>query len=214
MQATGRQDCPPRRPATDKKTGMIDNSLILVKNKLNEYFREKNDLDKNKAILSNMINQDGGIAVKGQNHVVISLVNVEHETVISTYNRYVPTGENKVGVVNPPVYVNIYVLIMCYFEGENYSEGLKYLSYVINFFQANCVFTKHNMPGLDKGVDKLTFELCSIDPSELSYMLSMTGAKYLPSAYYKVRMFTFQNYAIQSEVSVVSNGDNPASLKN
>src|SRR4051812_44566379 len=106
---------------------MIDTSLVLIKDKLNEYLREKNDLDKNKAILSNMINQDGSIAVKGQNHVVISLVNVEHETVISTYNRYVPVGENKTGIVNPPVYVNVYILIMCYFEGENYPEGLKYL---------------------------------------------------------------------------------------
>jgi hypothetical protein len=193
---------------------MIDTSLILVKNKFNEFLREKNNLDKNKAILSNMINQDGTIAVKGQNHVVISVINVEHETIISTYNKYVPAGDNKVGIVNPPIYVNLYVLIMCYFEGENYTEGLKYLSYVISFFQANCVFNKHNLPGLEPGVDKLTFELSSIDPTGLSYMLSMTGAKYLPSVYYKVRMFAFQNYAIQSEVSVISKGDNPASLKN
>jgi hypothetical protein len=193
---------------------MIDTSLVLVKNKLNEYLREKNELDKDKAILSNMINQDGDIAVKGKNHVVISLVNVEHETVISTYNRYVPTSENKAGVVNPPVYVNIYVLIMAYFEGQNYTEGLKYLSYVINFFQTNCVFNRHNLPGLDRGIDKLTFELANIEPSALSYVLSMTGAKYLPSVYYKVRMFAFQQYAIQGEVSVVSQGDNPALLNN
>lgn len=193
---------------------MLDTSLVLIKNKLNEFLREKNDLDRNKAILSNMINQDGSIAVKGQNHVLLSVVNVEHETVISTYNRYVPTGENKAGIVNPPLHINIYVLVMCYFEGENYTEGLKYLSYVLSFFQANYVFNKHNLPGLDPGIDKLSFELCSINPSELSYMLSMTGAKYLPSAYYKVRMFTFQNYTIQQEVSLVSQGDNPAALKN
>lgn len=193
---------------------MIDTSLTLIKDKLNEFLREKNDLDRNKALLSNMINQDGSIAVKGQNHVVISLVNVEHETVISTYNRNVPAGENKVGIVNPPVYVNIYVLIMCYFEGENYLEGLKYLSHVISFFQTNCVFNRDNLPGLSAGVDKLTFELSSIDPSSLSYVLSMTGAKYLPSVYYKVRMFTFQNYAIRSEVAVISQGQNPEVQKN
>jgi hypothetical protein len=192
---------------------MIDSSLILIKNKLNEFLREKNDLDKDKAILSNMINQDGSLAVSGQNHVVISLVNVEHETIISTYNRYVSTGDNKTGIVNPPVYINIYVLIMCYFEGKNYTEGLKYLSYIISFFQTNSTFNRQTLPGLGPGVDKLSFELCSIDPQKLSYMLSMTGAKYLPSVYYKVRMFTFQNYAIQSEVSVISSGDNPANLK-
>jgi hypothetical protein len=193
---------------------MIGNAMILIKNKLNEYLREKNDLDRNKAILSNLINQDGSIAVKGHNHVVISVVNVEHETVMSTYNRYVPGGENKAGIVNPPVYINIYVLITSYFEGENYPEGLKYLSYVIAFFQTNNIFNQQTLPDLDPAIDKLTFELCSVDPSELSYILSMTGAKYLPSVYYKVRMFSFQDYAIQSEVSVVTQGDNPSRLKN
>src|SRR4051812_42236352 len=142
---------------------MIDTALVLITKKLNEFFREKNDLDKDKAVLSNMINQDGSIAVSGNNHVVISLVNVEHETVISTYNRYVQTGENKTGIVNPPVYINIYLLIMSFFEGKNYTEGLKYLSYVISFFQTNNTFNKQTLPGLGPGVDKLCFELCSIE---------------------------------------------------
>jgi hypothetical protein len=191
---------------------MIANSLHLVLNRFNDYLKAKYPVNnQKKAVLSNLINQDGSVATK-QDQVVVSVVNVEHETVISTYNRYVSTGDSKVGVVSSPVYINLYILVTCYFEGSNYTEGLKYLSYVIGFFQINPVFNQQSLPGLDSSIDKLAFEMCSLDASQLSHLISMTGAKYLPSVLYKVRMFTFQDYAIQSEVSVVSKGDNPVGV--
>jgi len=65
------------------------------------------------------------------------------------------------------------------------------ISRTIAFFRQNPVFTHDNLPSLDANIDKLTVEFTSLDLASLHCLMRNMGAKYLPSAYYKVRMIPF-----------------------
>jgi hypothetical protein len=54
-------------------------------------------------------------------------------------------------------------------------------------------------------------EITNLDLLEVNYLMGMIGTKYLPSAYYKLRMLPFTGDAIQGVVPAVEGGDNAAS---
>jgi hypothetical protein len=88
------------------------------------------------------------------------------------------------------------------------------ISQTISFFQQNPWFTHDNVPGLDPVIDKLTFEMTNLDLVDLSYLISMTGTKYLPSVYYKVRLLPFQSGAMQAEVPAAKGVEAPSEVEN
>jgi hypothetical protein len=58
-------------------------------------------------------------------------------------------------------------------------------------------------------VDRLSWEMTNLDPLNLSYLMGIAGVKYLPSAYYKVRLIPFQSGAIQRQESGVQGAQAP-----
>jgi hypothetical protein len=104
-----------------------------------------------------------------------------------------PVEAGRVGVVAPPLYVDLFVLFYANFADRNYIEGLTMISRVIAFFQQNPVFTRDNLPDLDPVIDKLRFEFTNLDLGSLNHLMGNLGVKYLPSAYYKVSMIPFQS---------------------
>lgn len=174
---------------------MIYETLVCITEEINNNFKRKLQINEDKVILSGIVNQDGSIAIQGENRMIVTLVNVEKETAAQS-----ATG-GKAGAVlagtAPPVSVNLYVLFAAYFSSNNYAEALRFLSFTIAFFQSKNVFTPMNTPALDPNISKLAFEMESPGADRLNNIWTTLGAKYMPSVLYKVRMLTFDDSIIR-----------------
>lgn len=184
---------------------MIYEALSCLTDEINEYFRNKLRISEDKVVLSGIINQDGTVAIQGENKIVITLVNIEKE---STGGATGSTFANKPTALN----INLYVLFSAYFGSNNYPEALRFLSFIIAYFQGKNVFTPANTPRLDKGIDKLVFEIATITPEQLNNVWGSLGAKYMPSVIYKMRMLTFDESIIKEYRPVISGVDSDSNL--
>lgn len=179
---------------------MIAKALTFVTQFLNREIKMAHGIDEDRVIASSLINPDGSVTDNIENKIIISVINLEHETTVKSFKNYVVDGNNDYGKVSPPVYLNLYLLISANYDSGNYLEALKMLSTVIGVFQVNTLFTKQSHPDMQSPVDKLTFEIFNLPINELSHIWSGIGAKYVPSIIYKVRMITVQEDMIRKEV--------------
>ncbi|WPQ60898.1 DUF4255 domain-containing protein [Chitinophaga sancti] len=189
---------------------MIYETLSCIADEINKYFNRQLHLSEDKVVLSSIVNQDGSIAIQGENKVVLTLINVEKE----------PLGKSAPGFNNgnvaarsmPPVCINLYILFAAYFSSNNYAEALRFLSFIIAYFQSGNVLTSANTPSLDKRIDKLMFEMESLGTERLNNVWATLGAKYMPSVIYKMRMLTFDEGVIREyrpHVSAPSGSTSP-----
>jgi hypothetical protein len=188
---------------------MIYEALTCITEELNEYFRNKLSISEEKIVLSGLMNMDGTIAVPGENKIVVTLVNLEKEAV----HRMATKGVGSIlGNQNTPLQMNAYVLFSAYFSNSNYAESLRFISFIIAYFQNKNVFTSSNTPNMDLRLEKLSLEICDLSTDSLSNMWSSLGAKYMPSVLYKIRMLTFDESTItefRPRVSKMDNQKNP-----
>lgn len=160
---------------------MIYESLTCIAEELNEYFRIRLKIPEDKVILSSIVNQDGTVAITGENKIALTLVNIEKEP-----------AANK-GVLNnmPSISLNLQVMFAVYFSSGNYSEGLKFLSLIISYMQQKPVFTRANSPSLQDGIEKISVEMETFGFERLNNLWAMLGGKYMPSVVYRIRMLTY-----------------------
>lgn len=180
---------------------MIHTCLNFVAKELNAYFKATFRINDDRAIVSNLVNHDGTVPTSISDKMVISLVNIEQETINSNlpFTRKAGTGYE---VKNPPVSINLYVLFSGNFN--DYNESLKFVSATILFFQTNMVFLSEKYPEMGPGVSKLVFELFKTDYQSMSYLWSTIGAKYMPSMSYKVRMLTFDEGVVKDKGALLT----------
>lgn len=172
---------------------MIYEALSCLVDEINDYFRSRLKINEEKIVLSGLVNQDGTIAIQGENKIVVTLVNIEKETSKTISQKSLGSFSSS----SPPLNVNVYILFSAYFSGNNYPEALRFLSFIIAYFQNKGVFNKSNTPALDNRIDKLIFDMEDLNPDTLSNMWSTLGAKYMPSVLYKMRMLTFDESVIR-----------------
>jgi len=184
---------------------MIYTALDLVKDKLDSYIKRRFNLSENVVVLSNILDLDGSVALNATNRILISLVNLEKETVINSARERIFANENKTAINSQPMHFNIYILISAYFSSGNYDESLKFISAVLNFFQTNTNFNHQNVPELNENIEKLCFEIVNMNLQEISHLWGVLGGKYLPSVLFKIRMVTFNSNEIKYELTKVSN---------
>ncbi|HEY9082786.1 MAG: DUF4255 domain-containing protein [Flavobacteriales bacterium] len=192
---------------------MISKALTFVSDFLNHEIKMSYGIDEDRVVISSLINPDGTITENIENKIVISVINLEHETTVNSQGNYVNGGNNNFGKVSPPVYLNIYLLISANYDSGNYIEALKMLSTVIGVFQANTYFTQQKNPTMPSPLEKLTFEIFNLPINELSHIWSGIGAKYVPSIVYKVRMISIREDLITKEVPGLSGVQNNPQAK-
>lgn len=192
---------------------MISKTLTFVSDFLNHEIKMSFGIDEDRVVISSLINPDGTITENIENKIVISVINLEHETTVNSSGNYVNGGNNNFGKVSPPVYLNIYLLISANYDSGNYIEALKMLSTVIGVFQANTYFTQQKNPTMPSPLEKLTFEIFNLPINELSHIWSGIGAKYVPSIVYKVRMISIREDLITKEVPGLSGVQNNSQAK-
>src|SRR5476651_1887878 len=139
---------------------MISEALTYITNDLNTYFKNRLQTTEDKVVLSGILDQDGAVSIQGENKIAITLVNVCKDTVAKNSTSFIPAG----AVANAaPVHLSFDVLFSAYFNSTEYAGALKYLSFVIDYFQAKCVFTKDSAAGLDPNIARISFDLSSLD---------------------------------------------------
>lgn len=193
---------------------MIAKALTFVSDFLNHQIKMSYGIDENRVVVSSLINPDGTIAENIENKIVISVINLEHETTVKSLNNYVTGGNNNYGKVSPPVYLNLYLLVSANYDSGNYVEALKMISRVISIFQENTYFNQQKNPEMQSPLEKLTFEIFNLPINELSHIWSGIGAKYVPSIIYKVRMITINQGGVSKEVPGLSGTHNTSKSKN
>lgn len=174
---------------------MIDKAMQAIRDELNAHYRHRYGLDEEKAIIANLISPEGTIADGEANKIVISLINIEHETSVSNKRTMVQDGDSFLKY-NSAVSINFYIVCAAHFSESNYVEAVKFISSVLLFFQGKHLFTHQNTPGLDDGIDKLSLEIVNQDLQHLSSFWSFIGTRYMPSVIFKVRAVTFDDSTV------------------
>ncbi len=189
---------------------LIHKTLELVRQRLNSYFQAADPLPEDWIVLSNIIDQDGKVFDHARNKVVMFLANIQQDTTISTWRPAAPISPDRYGIMQPPIYINLFVLFYANFSDRNYPQSLETISRTIEFFQQNPYFDRQNLPDLPEPIDKLAFEFTNLDSTGLNYLMGLAGVRYLPSVYYKVRMFPFRSDTLQQQVSAAQGYAVPA----
>ena len=184
---------------------MIDETLGFVVDELNRFLMARFPDTDPLAVLSSLSAMDGGALPGLERKLIVTLVNVGKEAAAPALG--VPTRSAGGGYARAaaPLHLNLYVMMSASFG--NYVEALKMLSCVLGFFQARPAFDAHNSVKFPAYLDKLACELVSISTQELNNLWAILGAKYLPSAVYKLRMVTLQQNWLDAMVPEVSRPD-------
>jgi hypothetical protein len=194
---------------------MIDLALDFLTKEINTYITLRAGAHGGDGwiVLSNVAKEDGKWAIPNDS-LGLSLINIEEERIFKEQQSTFRNENGDIEHYNPELKLNLYVLISANFTSNEtnpgayqYIEGLKQLSYVISFFQGKNVFTTDNSPGLDASVKKLVVELYSYSFEQQYNFWSVIGAKYLPSALYRVRMLTIQEKRVLDQAGVIESED-------
>ncbi len=129
----------------------------------------------------------------------ITLVNIEEEKTLKNLSHNIRKN-NKPHKQEPPVHLNLFILFS--FNSINYNTSLTHLSKTIELFQSKKVFNSKNASAASNfpaNVEKLIFDMHSLDLEKLNHLWGILGGAYLPSVLYKVRMIAIQSKAISEE---------------
>lgn len=184
---------------------MIYETLQILKEQLEKFF-ENEGLDKN-IVLENISLHESGDdnASKIAGKVVFTLLNLEEETTLKNA-RAVRVVNNTSEYKNPPIHLNIYLLISA--NCDTYEKSLRSISKTIEFFQSKKVFTSANTVYNRTNVAfdvfesfKFILELYTPSFEELNHVWGTLGGRQLPSVLYKIQLIQ-----IESENKLASSG--------
>ncbi|MCF6324572.1 MAG: DUF4255 domain-containing protein [Gammaproteobacteria bacterium] len=183
---------------------MIDAAIGHIASELNQHIRRTYSLSEDMVVVSNLLEQDGSVSVHVNNKLVIFLVNIEKDTVPQQPAHMARPDGGRSVVSSAPLYLNLYVMVAGNFSGSNYTEGLKFISTAISFFQRQPMLDQQNTPALDKRIERLMLDIENQGMHNLSGLWGMLSGKYLPSVLYKMRMVTFDADDVQQQDSAMT----------
>lgn len=154
---------------------MIDNCLTTVVTELNEYLNTLYGLSSDRVFISD-IDPDEVVEDDADGRVLVSLINIEEDKLAT--QKHTP-GQKC-------VYLNLYILFSASFHKSQNVDALKFISGVLSFFGNKPVFTSENTPGLNPGIEKISFDVQNLTFHEQSDMWGSIGANSRPSVLYKV----------------------------
>jgi hypothetical protein len=179
---------------------MIDKTLLFLAGELNGFLGARFPSHEEHAVVCGLGGTEGGAQSRIDNRLVLSLVNVEREALAGMAGT-VPRGGGY-AARSPALHLNLYVLLSASYP-QNYPQALQLLGTALGYFQARQAYDAHSGPDFPRELDKLQLELVNLSIQELNNLWAIMGAKYLPSALYKLRMLTIQENWIDEVVPSV-----------
>jgi Pvc16 N-terminal domain len=175
---------------------MLDLALKFLTNEINTYFYMQTGSDSIKVEMSRIVDESGKYAF-AEETIAATIINIEEDRIFKAQMpEYIHTNGQHV-VLEPELKLNLYILFAANFK--LYDQALKFISYVLTFFQAHSTFVSTQCPELDPRIGKLNIELQSLNFEQLNQVWAFIGGKQLPSVIYKVRMIAVQDKT-QSDV--------------
>ncbi|WP_299259806.1 DUF4255 domain-containing protein [uncultured Aquimarina sp.] len=169
---------------------MVDVVLSVLKDKLNEYF--KNVVGTTESDIIEFISTTSNDPVSFTNDKITPfLINISEDRKFRNPDQYSGIVRNGIRTqTNPEIRIELLILFVSKFS--KYDQALKFLSHVIKFFQVNRIFNPLNSPQLsDENIEKLVVELISIPLEEQNQVWHSLNTSYLPSVLYRVRLLSF-----------------------
>ena len=182
---------------------MIFEVLQVIKEEVNSYLKPS----VNTVTLENIANvdQDGDNDSSG---IVLTLLNMQEEFALKNQSNHRIHG-TEVTYKNPKVNLNLYLL----FSANNsvYTESLKSISKIIQFFQGKRIFTQSNTTFMREDENmvnlknfKFVLDLYTPSFEELNFIWGTLGGKQFPSAIYKVSLIEIEREVILRKGAVIS----------
>ncbi len=187
---------------------MLYESMHILKEQLDSYF---SDIGLNRTTeLQNIALWESGKDEDSQlnEKLIITLLRMEEEVTLKN-SPHVKVNENKSEYRNPPLHLNVYLLIAANFK--NYDTSLISISKVIEFFQGKKVFTSSNTVYNRDNVafeilDDFRFILEIYSPSfeELNNIWGTLGGRQMPSVIYKVQLIQIERDKKLAESQIIT----------
>lgn len=168
---------------------MIFEAFELVRSELQDYIRAATSTP------GFTVEMGSIAAVAGANtNVLLTLVNLEEEQTLKNTSPYQRNASGGYDLKNPPVFLNLYVLITANYDNANYSTALKHLAHVIQCLQGKNHYTVANTPDSAPSNDPrastlhVTLDLCSLSFEKINQLWGTLGGKQVPFVLYKMRV--------------------------
>lgn len=182
---------------------MIDTTFNFIVDALNGFLGARYPGSEPHVVLSSPSNQDGTVPPQIENKLIVTLVNIEREAAATISAMQLRPHNGEYVRVNPPLNLNLYVLVSAYF-GNNYGESLKFLSSAMGFFQGKPVYSREDTPDFPPGLERLSLEMVNLSLQDLNNLWGNLGGKYLPSVVFKARMLSIQEGWVTGHVPEIS----------
>jgi hypothetical protein len=179
---------------------MLVSALSLFLSQLNQYIHQADGSPAGTpsvAVWGNIAQLDNTeTATALDNHLVLTLVNVEEEKTLKNSSTVSRDANGNVGYHNPPLHLNLFLLFTSNYR--NYETALKRLSQTMAFFQGKQTFTLGNSPGTGQNATpfadlSLTMDLLSLSFEEVNHLWGSLGGKQMPFVAYRGRLITLRD---------------------
>ncbi|RZS92518.1 DUF4255 domain-containing protein [Aquimarina brevivitae] len=186
---------------------MIFEVLQIVTEELNTFFDA--EIDEKPISLDNIAFIESEQGNQGDtNNVLLTLLHIQEEPTLKNISNHHIEG-TKVVYKNHKVNLNLFIMFAA--NKDTYTESLKHISKVIEFFQSKRIFTQANtnfdrdLEGMDQVSDfKFTVELFTPSFEEMNFIWGTLGGKQYPSVIYKVSVLQIERDVTQSEGSLIT----------
>ena len=186
---------------------MIDNVLVLLRDELQNYLDP--DVNSTEVVVDNigLLETSGGDTLTKR--VVITLVNVEEESTLKNNNPVRKSPGSTAIYENPPVFINLFVLLTCNYSGNDYVNALARLSSIMRFFQSRNSFSHNSLSGGTLPDDpellnlRFTMELYTLNFEQINHLWGSLGGRQIPFVMYKLRLVGLTERAQLREVPLI-----------
>lgn len=184
---------------------MIDAALSLIASQLDHALRP-NEVPRSDpvAVLTNLAEFDGSGVSGAADKLAVFLLNIERETATGRAMGRVEFGAGRIGMLQPPVHLNLLLMFVANFSGTHYREGLKCLARTIEFFQSRPVLDHANTPDLHRDIERLSLEMETLSLSDLGNLWGVLGGSMRPAVLYRMRMITIDAARLHHQVPAVT----------
>jgi hypothetical protein len=178
---------------------MLLNTMSALYTHIDDYLRRAFRLQEE--IVSLQPPVKGGQVAALDNRLHLFLVHIERETAGGiSFNTQRSAGDSHFRSSLPEWRLNVYAALAAVFGEKQYGEGLKLLSAVTAFLQANNRFA---VTGAD---EPLILEPVNLSFGELSNLWAINGNQYYPSLLCKVRNVTVDANEIKHIGTIIKEG--------
>ena len=186
---------------------MIDKVLEIIRDEIQVFFNKKVSVSIGDRKIK-LAPADGSAGSENtiENAVSMTVIRIENDRENMSNGGGRRAGQNSnVLILNQPVRLNVYVLFAAHFK--DYIESLKFISYVIAFFQTKSLFNQENTPNLPDYQQDIKVHLIDQNVEELNRIWGMIGGDFSPCVLYRLRSVTVDEREIQATGAVAGDTD-------